>query len=167
MAIAPPATAIATSPSDGVRAAFAAAAPARCEDFAGLDPAALLARVDALRGDDDPAGAERALACAAPRVLALDDPRVHYELVRRAGILEYGRDRPSEALVAFECAQHLADALGDRDAAAKQWKNIGSSLRRIGDDEDNLNMNQWVNLPSGSDMFLGTTNPLRYLVRVR
>ncbi len=132
MAIALPATAIAASPSDCARAAFAAA-PARCEDFAGFDPAALLARADALRGDDDLSGAERALACAAPRVLALDDPRAHYELVRRAGILEYDRDRPNEALVAFECAQHLADALGDRDAAAKQWKNIGSSLRRIGD----------------------------------
>jgi PAS domain-containing protein len=125
-------SAFAASPSDCVRATFAAA-PARCEEFAGLDPAALLARVDALRGDDDLAGAERALACAAPRGLALDDLRTHYELVRRAGILEYGRDRPSEALAAFECAQHLADALGDRDAAAKQWKNIGSSLRRIGD----------------------------------
>lgn len=125
--------ALAAPPSDCVRAAFAAAAPARCDAFAGLDPAALLARVDALRGDDDLAGAERALACAAPRILALDDPRTHYELVRRAGILEYGRDRPSEALAAFECAQQLADALADRDAAAKQWKNIGSSLRRIGD----------------------------------
>jgi tetratricopeptide (TPR) repeat protein len=133
MAIALPATAIAASPSDCARATFAAAAPARCEDFAGLDSAALLARADALRGDDDLSGAGRALACAAPRVLALDDPRAHYELVRRAGILEYGRDRPNEALAAFECALHLADALGDRDAAAKQWKNIGSSLRRIGD----------------------------------
>jgi two-component system sensor histidine kinase ChiS len=125
--------AFAASPSDCVRATFASAAPTRCEDLAGLDPDALLARVDALRGNDDLAGAERALACAAPRTLAMDDPRAHYELVRRAGILEYGRDRPSEALASFECAQHLADALGDRDAAAKQWKNIGSSLRRIGD----------------------------------
>jgi hypothetical protein len=35
------------------------------------------------------------------------------------------------------------------------------------DDEDNLNTNQWVNLPAGSDMFLGITNTLRYLVRVK
>lgn len=56
--------ALAAPPSDCVRAAFAAAAPARCDAFAGLDPAALLARVDALRGDDDLAGAVRALAAA-------------------------------------------------------------------------------------------------------
>lgn len=35
------------------------------------------------------------------------------------------------------------------------------------DDEDFQNMNSWINLPPGSDMFLGTTNTLRYLVRVK
>jgi hypothetical protein len=35
------------------------------------------------------------------------------------------------------------------------------------DDEDFMNTNFWGNLPSGSDMFLGTTNTLRYLVRVK
>lgn len=49
MAIALPATAIAASPPDCARAAFAAAAPARCEEFAGLDPAAL--RVFRAAGD--------------------------------------------------------------------------------------------------------------------
>jgi hypothetical protein len=35
------------------------------------------------------------------------------------------------------------------------------------DDEDFTNTNLWGNLPAGSDMFLGTTNTLRYLVRVK
>ncbi|MFZ5638542.1 MAG: PAS domain-containing protein [Pseudomonadota bacterium] len=126
-------TAFAASPAGCVRTAFASMPTARCEDLAAADIAALLARFDGLRGDDDLAGAERVLSCAAPRALAMDDPRSQYELVRRAGILEYDRDRPSDALAAFECAQQLADALADRAAAAKQWKNIGSSLRRIGD----------------------------------
>ncbi len=126
-------TALAAPPSECVRAAFASTAPARCDDAASLDVEALFARADALRAADDLAAAERVLACVVPRVLAVDDLRTQYELVRRAGIIEYGRDRPTDALERFECAQSLADALGDRDAVAKQWKNIGSSLRRIGD----------------------------------
>jgi hypothetical protein len=35
------------------------------------------------------------------------------------------------------------------------------------DDEDFQNVNLWINLPTGSDMFLGITNTLRYLVRVK
>jgi two-component system sensor histidine kinase ChiS len=122
----------AASPADCVRAAFATPAPARCDDLADAGDA-WQDRADALRAADDLAGAGRLLACAAPRVLATQDLRAHYELVRRAGILDYSRDRPADALARFECAQRLADALDDRAASAKQWKNIGSSLRRIGD----------------------------------
>lgn len=35
------------------------------------------------------------------------------------------------------------------------------------DDEDFANTNFWLNLPAGSDMFLGIVNTLRYLVRVK
>lgn len=113
--------------------------PARCPvDVAGRTAGAvsfeaLLARADALRADDDIDRAEAALACAATRIAERDDPHAHYEVVRRFGIVEYTRDQPAEALASFECALGLARRLGDRAAVAKQLKNVGSSLRRIGD----------------------------------
>lgn len=110
----------------------AAALPARAD--APINPAtALLARADALRAADDLPAAERALACAAAQPGVADDPRAHYELVRRLGVVDYGLARPVEALDRFECALRLAEGLEDRAEVARQLKNMGSSLRRIGD----------------------------------
>lgn len=94
---------------------------------------ALVARADALRDTDDLAAAETALACAAARPGAADDARVRYMVVRRLGILDYSRSRPVEALGRFECALRMAEGLEDRGEVARQLKNIGSALRRIGD----------------------------------
>lgn len=94
---------------------------------------ALVARADVLRDADDLVAAETALACAAARPGAAGDARVRYMVVRRLGILDYSRSRPVEALGRFECALRLAEGLEDKEEVARQLKNIGSALRRIGD----------------------------------
>lgn len=94
---------------------------------------ALVVRADALRDADDLDAAETALGCAAAQPGAADAARVRYAVVRRLGVLDYGRSRPVEALGRFECALHLAEGLEDRGEVARQLKNIGSALRRIGD----------------------------------
>jgi two-component system sensor histidine kinase ChiS len=94
---------------------------------------ALVARADALRDADDLTAAETALACVAARPGAAGDARVRYMVVRRLGILDYSRSRPVEALGRFECALRLAEGLEDKEEVARQLKNIGSALRRIGD----------------------------------
>lgn len=77
--------------------------------------------------------AERALDCAEAAIGDADDAIARYELVRRRGILEYRRERIPEALTRFECALALATAREDRAARAKDLKNVGSALRRLGD----------------------------------
>lgn len=76
---------------------------------------------------------ERALDCAEAAFGDVDDAGVRYELVRRRGILAYRRERIPEALTRFECALALATAREDRAARAKDLKNVGSALRRLGD----------------------------------
>lgn len=61
-----------------------------------------------------------------------------YELVRRRGILDYRRERIPEALRRFECALSLSEAREDRVAVARDLKNVGSALRRLGDFEGAL-----------------------------
>lgn len=56
-----------------------------------------------------------------------------YELVRRRGILDYRRERIPEALSRFECALSLSEGREDRVAVARDLKNVGSALRRLGD----------------------------------
>lgn len=58
---------------------------------------------------------------------------VRYELVRRRGILDYRRERIPEALNRFECALSLSEGREDRVAVARDLKNVGSALRRLGD----------------------------------
>jgi two-component system, sensor histidine kinase ChiS len=87
---------------------------------------------------DDFAGAERVLACAAEQIDAESDWRAHYALVRRYGVFEYKRNNIAIALERFECALQIAKEHDERPAIAKQLKNIGSSLRRIGSYENAL-----------------------------
>jgi tetratricopeptide (TPR) repeat protein len=81
--------------------------------------------------------ADAALDCA-DAALGVDgggeaQARARYELVRRRGILDYRRERIPEALSRFECALALSTAREDRRAIARDLKNVGTSLRRLGD----------------------------------
>jgi two-component system, sensor histidine kinase ChiS len=73
-----------------------------------------------------------ALNCAQAFV-AEDDWRGHYETLRRYGVLEYRRERIPDALIGFECALAIAERREDRAGIAKQTKNIGAALLRLGD----------------------------------
>lgn len=72
-----------------------------------------------------------ALACA--EAIAGDDPALRYELTRRHGILEFRRERIPQALRRFECAVAQAAARGARVDEARDLKNVGAALRRLGD----------------------------------
>jgi two-component system, sensor histidine kinase ChiS len=77
--------------------------------------------------------AEQSLDCA-ETVLGNDgDESLHYELIRRRGILDYRRERIPEALKRFECALELSTVREDRAAIARDLKNVGTALRRLGD----------------------------------
>lgn len=86
-------------------------------------------RIKAGRFDD----AARTLDCADAVIGADGDPLSRYELMRRRGLIDYRRERIAEALPRFECALALARAREDRAAIARDLKNIGTSLRRLGD----------------------------------
>ncbi len=86
-------------------------------------------RIAAGRFDD----AGFALDCADAVLGANGDALSRYELVRRRGILDYRRERIPEALSRFECAVAMARAREDSPAVAKDLKNVGSALRRLGD----------------------------------
>ncbi len=98
----------------------------------GADLKALFAhaenRISAGRFDE----AEQALDCA-EAVIGDGDQTAQYELVRRRGILNYRRERIPDALKRFECALALSTAREDRVAIARDLKNVGTSLRRLGD----------------------------------
>ncbi|MFZ5638545.1 MAG: tetratricopeptide repeat protein [Pseudomonadota bacterium] len=79
------------------------------------------------------AEAEAALDCADATLGDRGDPLARYELVRRRGILDYRRERIPQALSRFECALQLSRAREDRTAIARDLKNVGTSLRRLGD----------------------------------
>jgi two-component system, sensor histidine kinase ChiS len=59
--------------------------------------------------------------------------RHRYELARRRGVLAYRQDRVADALVRFQCALDIASTHQDRAAVAKSLNNVGSTLRRLGD----------------------------------
>ncbi|MEQ1514654.1 MAG: tetratricopeptide repeat protein [Lysobacteraceae bacterium] len=77
--------------------------------------------------------AEQTLDCAEAVLQADGDAAAHYEIVRRRGILDYRREHIPEALERFECALELSTAREDRSAIARDLKNVGSALRRLGD----------------------------------
>lgn len=88
---------------------------------------------DARMKSGDLKGAAVALGCAARTLIGNTDDVRHYEWVRRRGVLAYREERIADALGHFECALRMAEERGDRTATAKQLKNVGSALRRIGD----------------------------------
>ena len=106
----------------GVALAPSARDPATRALFDGAEAHMAAGRFDA---------AFEALACA--ELVAGDDPLLHYELTRRHGILEFRRERIPQALRRFECAATQASALGARADEARDLKNVGAALRRLGD----------------------------------
>ncbi len=77
--------------------------------------------------------AEQSLDCAEAVIGDEGDAALRYELVRRRGIVEYRQERIPQALARFECALQLSSANKDRTAIARDLKNVGTALRRLGD----------------------------------
>lgn len=77
--------------------------------------------------------AGQALDCVEATIGRDPDPQLAYELVRQRGVLAYRRELIPEALGRFECALELSTARDDRDAIARDLRNVGSALRRLGD----------------------------------
>lgn len=113
--------------------------PGICNDrFTSASPDALYALADT----DIKAGrfkeASDALGCAAAQLVDSRDESRRYEWIRRRGVLAYRQERIPEALGHFECALKIAEDRQDRAAIAKQLKNKGSALRRLGKYNDAL-----------------------------
>ncbi len=75
--------------------------------------------------------ARAALSCA--ESLIGSDAGLRYELVRRHGIVAFREERIPQALDHFACAVEWAEARGDRSGQARDLKNVGAALRRLGD----------------------------------
>lgn len=109
-------------------------APATCERlFASADVQALYAQADERIKQGNLELAKTALGCAAARLAPGHDAAARYDWVRRLGVLAYRDEKVDIALGHFECALSIAEARHDRAAIAKQLKNVGSALRRMGD----------------------------------
>ena len=120
-------------------------APAVCLRREGLTPSAstlgaraqtarmLFAHAEARTAAGRFDEAARSLDCAEAVLGDADDEASRYELVRRRGILDYRRERIPQALARFECALKLSNAREDGVAIARDLKNVGSALRRLGD----------------------------------
>jgi PAS domain S-box-containing protein len=109
-------------------------APATCERlFPSAGVQALYAQADERIKQGNLELAKTALGCAAARLASGQDDAARYEWVRRLGVLTYRDDKVDVALGHFECALSMAEARHDRAAMAKQLKNIGGALRRMGD----------------------------------
>jgi two-component system, sensor histidine kinase ChiS len=142
LCIAMPTAVAAVSACDAPVAAVPLPDPALCLSRTGIavPASAKAAAVEALfasaesriaAGRFDDAGT--ALDCADAVLGADGDALSRYELVRRRGILDYRRERIPQALVRFECALAMARRREDRVAVARDLKNVGSALRRLGD----------------------------------
>ncbi|TXH66224.1 MAG: tetratricopeptide repeat protein [Lysobacteraceae bacterium] len=77
--------------------------------------------------------AKRTLDCAEAQLGDHPDGPLRYELVHRRGVLAYRQEQIAQALGGFECALSMARANDDRELIARELKNIGSALRRLGD----------------------------------
>ena len=100
---------------------------------AGGDARALFAHAERHLAAGRFSEASQALDCADAVIGADGDGDARYELTRRRGILDYRRERIPQALSRFECALRASTAAGDRIAMARDLKNVGTSLRRLGD----------------------------------
>jgi two-component system, sensor histidine kinase ChiS len=103
-------------------------------------PEGLYTLADSKIAESDISGAKRLLLCATAQIKDANDWRGQYEVIRRYGILDYKQHHVASAINRFECALTLAKTHNDRAATAKQLKNIGSGLRRIGDYDAALSM---------------------------
>lgn len=106
--------------------------------FAAIEPAALYERADAHIKAGQFGLAAEALDCAAARIAHDRDARAHYEWIRRRGVLSYREEDLDAAHAHFDCALKVAESLGDRPAIAKQLRNKGSVLRRLGEYKEAL-----------------------------
>ncbi|MGN6151377.1 MAG: tetratricopeptide repeat protein, partial [Lysobacteraceae bacterium] len=61
------------------------------------------------------------------------DALAREELLRQRGVLDYHRERIPQALARFECGLQRSTAREDRAAIARDLRNVGSALRRLGD----------------------------------
>lgn len=106
--------------------------------FAAIEPAALYERADAHIKAGQFGLAAEALDCAAARIADDPDVRAHYEWIRRRGVLSYREEDLDAAHAHFDCALKVAESLRDRPAIAKQLRNKGSVLRRLGEYKEAL-----------------------------
>lgn len=114
-------------------------APAICQHrFVTAGPTALYELADAQIKAGNFVEASDALGCAAAQIAGNQDVEARYEWVRRRGVLAYRQERIDDALGHFECALKIAEDRNDRAAIAKQLKNKGSALRRLGKYNDAL-----------------------------
>lgn len=76
---------------------------------------------------------EAAVDCADAVLGDAVDPLAREELLRQRGVLDYRRERIPQALARFECGLQRSTAREDRSVVARDLKNVGSALRRLGD----------------------------------
>ncbi len=110
---------------------------------AGATTGEMLASIEAAQQSGALEEVERQLRCAQAHFAeasastaspaSAGDTEMGYQLVRRWGILEYRRERLPQALSWFECALKHAESGGDPAATAREQRNLGSVLRRLGD----------------------------------
>ena len=113
--------------------------PGICNDrYASASTEALYALADTHIKAGRFKDASDALGCAAAQLVDSRDESRRYEWIRRRGVLAYRQERIPEALGHFECALKIAEDRKDRAAIAKQLKNKGSALRRLGKYNDAL-----------------------------
>lgn len=77
--------------------------------------------------------AEAAIDCADAVFGPAADALAREELLHQRGVLDYHRERVPQALSRFECGLQRSTAREDRTAIARDLKNVGSALRRLGD----------------------------------
>ena len=122
-----------TVPACAVVDASALSEPSVCRDrFLSVGPQALYDLADAQIKAGNFKESIAALGCAAAQIKDSGDPAAHYEWIRRRGVLAYRQEHVAVALDRFDCALKIAEGLRDRPAIAKQLKNRGSALRRLG-----------------------------------
>ncbi|MBP6748012.1 MAG: tetratricopeptide repeat protein [Xanthomonadaceae bacterium] len=106
--------------------------------FSAIEPPALYEQADTLMKAGHFDDAAEALACASARIADGSDAHARYEWIRRRGVLSYRKEDLKAAHTHFDCALKVAESLRDRPAIAKQLRNKGSVLRRLGEYKDAL-----------------------------